>query len=457
MLTKKATYIEACLLVNSPADDVDGQAYTTVFQALERLGISANMDEFNYCPLSEGNNAVIYNTIGASRFPLLRLFARYADGSVQGFVFSADALDYAKSNISRTTWDAEGKHLDSFIEALYTGDFGNGKESLLCQIVPPLCALSKTMWGALALYGAYKTTQARNTVGRGAWGVGTALAAQAYINIPSVNGGIGKLYDSSYTTLRPNAVIDDYWNDLKIKPSQVIGRDFKAQTRHKDPKAALDHYDLHSIEFGNWMNQEDRARFLFGVTSSMDDMAKVIGISQNEIGHGKELAIALGARGRGGRAAAFYIPLPYHLINMTKPWGPGYFVHEYGHAIDFWAMLKFKLGAFPPSGGAKTNRIYNEDAKGILKHFEEVFKILYWTEDWKPTRFAQLQIDRTEYYQSRVEVWARTFERFMSIEFKKRKIVNRFGLKSGSNFWPPEDLVRKASPHIRKILKMVFS
>ena len=64
----------------------------------------------------------------------------------------------------------------------------------------------------------------------------------------------------------------------------------------------------------------------------MFDLSDMIGIDHKALGFNGRLAMAFGARGRGG-ALAHYEPVQ-RVINLTKMRGGGSLGHEWFHAID---------------------------------------------------------------------------------------------------------------------------
>jgi len=88
-------------------------------------------------------------------------------------------------------------------------------------------------------------------------------------------------------------------------------------------------------EFGNWMGESDRQVSLDMGYDALRDLARVLKISPEDISLGGKLAIAFGARGKGGAAAgaAHYEP-ERQVINLTKMSGAGCLAHEWGHALD---------------------------------------------------------------------------------------------------------------------------
>lgn len=256
--------------------------------------------------------------------------------------------------------------------------------------------------------------------------------------------GIGKFYDS--TKIKPSGRVDRYWSDLNIN-AQEWGVEKRTEAYYRDPAEAVKHFGLHSIEFGNWLNQEDRIGFMYGTLVTLRDIGQVTGVRQNKLGMGKRLALAFGARGNGGRAAAFYIPAPYHLINLTKTHGRGSFCHEYGHAVDFY----FK-GA---SGWQSTRK--QPDYTGIRidsvdYYFEKVLDTILWNKNGDPSSYHLWLLKQTEYYNRRNEIWARICERFFMWKFKEKGIFNTWGIdRVVTADLPDLELVKKAAPFISKI------
>jgi hypothetical protein len=88
------------------------------------------------------------------------------------------------------------------------------------------------------------------------------------------------------------------------------------------------------MDFGNWVNQTERAAHLNAVYDAMYDLADVSGISPKMLGLGEKLKMAIGAQGKGGRTAAHYIPRANE-INLTKTKGDGTLGHEWQHGLDW--------------------------------------------------------------------------------------------------------------------------
>lgn len=88
-------------------------------------------------------------------------------------------------------------------------------------------------------------------------------------------------------------------------------------------------------EFGNWLNNDDRQANLNMAYDALRNLATLLKVQPEDVSLNGSLAIAFGARGRGGASAgaAHYEPLR-QVINLTKMSGAGCLAHEWGHALD---------------------------------------------------------------------------------------------------------------------------
>lgn len=92
---------------------------------------------------------------------------------------------------------------------------------------------------------------------------------------------------------------------------------------------------LRGVQFGNYVEQHRRERGLAATLEAFEILATIVGWPLERLSLGGDLAIAFGARGRGGRdaAAAHYEP-GNRVIDLTKRAGPGSIAHEWFHALD---------------------------------------------------------------------------------------------------------------------------
>jgi hypothetical protein len=172
------------------------------------------------------------------------------------------------------------------------------------------------------------------------------------------------------------------------------------------------------------------------------DLARILRVPQKRIGLKGTLAIAYGARGRGGRAAATFNSR-YILINLTRTMGPGTLAHEYGHAIDFhlwnrrrdlkeWRSTSTVL----PHRGQKT-------ARGLM---ETALAKLMLNDNGTMNSYRERIKDAPEYWIRNNEIWARAFEGMINVELKKAGQRNTFLANSqyGHPVYPNKALLTKA-------------
>lgn len=97
-------------------------------------------------------------------------------------------------------------------------------------------------------------------------------------------------------------------------------------------------------QFGNWQMNRDGQTSLNHAYHALHDLSHVIGLNPEKLSLGGKLAIAFGARGRGGKHAgkAHYEPGEV-VMNLTKMKGAGSLAHEWFHALDH-AMAKNEHG-----------------------------------------------------------------------------------------------------------------
>lgn len=94
-------------------------------------------------------------------------------------------------------------------------------------------------------------------------------------------------------------------------------------------------FGLRGIQYGEWVSDRERQAMLNMSYDSFADLAHALAVPPEFIGFNGRLALALGARGRGGKASAHFEP-GENVINLTKTMGAGTLFHEYSHALDFF-------------------------------------------------------------------------------------------------------------------------
>lgn len=110
---------------------------------------------------------------------------------------------------------------------------------------------------------------------------------------------------------------------------------WRPHNRSVDGNKMLEDFKFRGGEFGNWLNESDRKQSLNFCYDALMDLSYALGMQPSGISFNGALAIAFGARGRGGAksAVAHYEPAR-QVINLTKMKGAGSLGHEWIHAMD---------------------------------------------------------------------------------------------------------------------------
>ncbi len=200
------------------------------------------------------------------------------------------------------------------------------------------------------------------------------LALRTKLKVNNLTG----IFDKMFQLFGANEDSTDQTNRIVKKETEVppeLGniirrgmRDHR-QGRDVDTKDFVDTFGMFpgGIDFGNWVNQSERAAHLNAIYDAMYDLADVSGISPKMLGLGQKLKMAIGAQGRGGRTAAHYYP-NLNEINLTKTKGDGSLGHEWQHGLD-WNLKQEANGKKLMDGtvNALKNTIDPETVENNLK------------------------------------------------------------------------------------------
>lgn len=138
---------------------------------------------------------------------------------------------------------------------------------------------------------------------------------------------LGKLYDD----LKKFPAERRDWNRPRLGENWRSGQDMT-------PESFAGVFPFRGVEFGNWVNQMERAACLNECADALQDFAAVVGIRPEAVTLGGSLAWAFGSRGVG-KALAHYEPAR-RVVNLTKKKGNGCVAHEWFHALDNYLMIQ---------------------------------------------------------------------------------------------------------------------
>lgn len=273
---------------------------------------------------------------------------------------------------------------------------------------------------------------------------------------PKGKDELGKIVDSG--KVAPQGKADVYWKgriELIFKPdSEKVrkGDQLPKAYNFTDMRYLENYYKLRAFEFGNWLSQQDRLNYLSGLGIALFDIHKAINMPPDKFGLSGRLGIAFGARGYGGTKAHF-APHSFtiNLNRYSRPpkvksrkdnfnrldlliqgGGIGSFVHEYGHALDYYGGLQVERGdtlALSRDEVINPNpkkELLNENSlRGLMERL--LFKIIWKNNKEHSAYYQRLsKATKKKYYFQRNELFARAFEVYVSYKFHKQNHYNVF-------------------------------
>ena len=156
------------------------------------------------------------------------------------------------------------------------------------------------------------------------------------------------------------------------EPRREAGDDISSQR-------LMDTFGFRGVNFGRkgYIGDELRQAYLNAAWDALHDLAELTGLPPQALSLNGELGLAFGAQGRGGNAAAHFVP-GMNEINLTRDAGAGTLAHEWGHALDHWfaglAGLTREKDPFLSDHVARGDKIRrsepNPDRPGLMRMVE---------------------------------------------------------------------------------------
>jgi hypothetical protein len=266
--------------------------------------------------------------------------------------------------------------------------------------------------------------------------------------------GVGKLVDEGEVPTSKSRA-DNYWEGkmkLIFTPTNKqirTGADIPKSYNYGDIDFLEKYYDLKSIEFGNWLSQQDRKNYLAGLGLALYDLCQALGISPKKLSLRNKVSVAFGARGRGNATAHFESDTfainitrykrPKRFLNdrtkfLLASGGMGSFAHEYGHALDFFGgtyLEKHSSGALSDGRSLRVRpdkALMKKTTLGAL--MERLLYKIIWKDDKTHSdyyrRLSSKKTNLTDYYFRRAEIFARAFESYVHFKMAKKRFKNIF-------------------------------
>ena len=223
-----------------------------------------------------------------------------------------------------------------------------------------------------------------------------------------------------YTALKNFPACRREWNRPRV------GEDWrKGENMTPEKYAAV--LPFRGVEFGNWVNQTERAALLNSAFDGFHDLAAVLNIAPAAVTLNGSLAFAFASRGHSG-AAAHYEPAR-RVINLTKKSGAGCMAHEWFHAVDNFAA----------GGGIHNYATERRDHPAAFAILEAIKKTDFYRRSQNLAKF------KGDYWTEGRELTARAFEGVCAVMLNAAGICSDFlvNCKSMDEF-TAEDVARRS-------------
>ena len=223
-----------------------------------------------------------------------------------------------------------------------------------------------------------------------------------------------------YTALKNFPACRREWNRPRV------GEDWrKGENMTPEKYAAV--LPFRGVEFGNWVNQTERAALLNSAFDGFHDLAAVLNIAPAAVTLNGSLAFAFASRGHSG-AAAHYEPAR-RVINLTKKSGAGCMAHEWFHAVDNFAA----------GGGIHNYATERRDHPAAFAILEAIKRTDYYRRSQNLAKF------KGDYWTEGRELTARAFEGVAAVMLNAAGICSDFlvNCKSMDEF-TSEDVARRS-------------
>lgn len=255
---------------------------------------------------------------------------------------------------------------------------------------------------------------------------------------------------------------------------EIIRPNLKFKDRDYDnSERVMKTFKIDGIGFGNWVTIEDRINYINAIFIGLYDLNKILKFGGN-MGF-NVLKISIGARGKG-KALAHYEPLMKH-INITRykrclekdkylyfitSGGIHSFAHEYGHFLDYYVSLDKMKSNIALSGGRNDTRTKMGFKDKIGIRFDNLMYAIQNDSKGNPSpymkRLAKVTDDlENKYWLYRNEIFARTFESFITYKLAKNGIENLFLSKPkyNENFYLTNSELKKIEPLFDDLIKEI--
>ena len=181
-------------------------------------------------------------------------------------------------------------------------------------------------------------------------------------------------------------------------------------------------FDFGYLEFGRWVKQNERQERFTGLAEGCLILSSDLFFKNSNLGCDRNINIAIGARGAGGKALAHFEPAAM-AINLTKVGGNHSFAHEYAHALDYFLGMHYDQSKKYDylSGGHATLNSLKDNIGGELRTVTVgiVREAAAQMEAALGVKKFEDLLKEGDYWYRPNEIFARSFEAWVAYVFSK--------------------------------------
>lgn len=258
----------------------------------------------------------------------------------------------------------------------------------------------------------------------------TAEVAQRLIEGATFNDAFGK---EGSGKKRFNAA------DLYVAPARRVGGRSVGGTVEAATDQIINRSGFRGLQYGNSVTDEERKHHVQKAAEAMVDLADMLELPDEAISLKGTLGLAIGARGKG--TAMAHYETGTKVINLTRKKGVGTLAHEWGHALDNYSAggrsyLTQGIGS-PEKRAAMTGVMASWQSTGYT---QQVYGAI---------REAKKQgmLINDQYWLSREEMFARSFEAYVQLKLSKAGRENTYLTQAtGDPLWPTRQQAEAMEP-----------
>ncbi len=159
---------------------------------------------------------------------------------------------------------------------------------------------------------------------------------------------------------------------MNIEAAERTGPARRPEGENVTSERLMQEFGFRGVNFGRegWINQNERQAYLNHAYDALQDLSEILDIPPKALSLNGMLGIAFGAQGRGGNAAAHFVP-GHNEINLTKTMGAGTLAHEWGHALDHYFATQAGMAK---SAEPYLSAAYGKSGGEIRPEITEAFK-----------------------------------------------------------------------------------